>query len=92
MLQLYFSIDVNELVPEEGADNDAPVLVVEEVLLVLLVLGVHAAGVVRLHDALRLGAGQRIRLSKTECCWYRDTVKWFCCCVTIRRNGYLTLK
>ena len=68
MLRLYFSIDVNELVPEECADNDAPVLVVEEVLLVLLVLGVHAAGVVRLHDALRLGAGQRIRLSKTECC------------------------
>ena len=65
-VKINFSINVNGLVPEEGANNDAPVLVVEEVLLVLLVLAVHTAGVVRLHDTLRLGTGQGIRLRTTE--------------------------
>ena len=47
---------------EERADDDAPVLVVEQVLLVLFVLGVHRTGVVWLDDAIALGSDKGIRL------------------------------
>ena len=47
---------------EEGAEDDAPVLVVEQALLVLLVLLVHRARVVRLHEALHFGPGGGVQL------------------------------
>ena len=46
---------------EEGAEDDAPVLVVEQVLLVLLVGPVDGAGVVRLDHPLSVGPGQVVR-------------------------------
>ena len=49
---------------EEGAEDDAPVLVVEQALLVLLVLLVHRARVVRLHQAVHLGPGHTVKLRK----------------------------
>ena len=47
---------------EECTEHDAPVLVVEEVLLVLLVVLVGRAGVVGLHQALGLGSGNAVEL------------------------------
>ena len=49
---------------EEGAEDDAPVLVVEQALLVLFVLLVHRARVVRLHQAVHLGTGHTVQLRK----------------------------
>ena len=47
---------------EEGGDDDAPVLVVEQVLLILFVVLVDGAGVVRLHDVLALGSDHGVLL------------------------------